>query len=717
MTHISLLNMNTKCPISHETMTNPYITVYGNSYEYENIKLWLESHNTDPLTSQSLTMAQIFPNRALKELIESGGIQNNDDEQLVKPATIEYHQDLFSQTHLEIYDGHENYLNISIKIPDSTHGIGSHYCVVVDISGSMAQDATMKNASGQTESHGLTILDIVKHAVRTIIENLSENDKMSIVSFSTTANVVASFVTVDSFGKQQLNTALDSLRPEATTNLWDGIYKGLELIRRGKHNGNNHMFVLTDGVPNVEPPRGHMYMVKKYFEINKLKCSINTFGFGYNLDSQLLYDISKESFGMFSFIPEPSMVGTIFINSLANAKCSMTTSGSLNLETNNSEIEEIIGTEYTKTSWGANIKFGTMCYGQSKDIVIKMKTANIKECINCTFMFSDPFDGTNREVSTKSIINNTQNLIHNLHRVKFVEKVSQINNLCLVNNFYEGKQILDSFILEIQRCDNSSDILKDLVGQVSEAILRDDWYHKWGKHYLLSLICAHQNQVCNNFKDPGVQKYGGELFIEYRDKADDVFCKLAPPKPTGRTTKVQIGSMSTYHSSGNPCFAETCMVKMEDGSVKQIKDLEPFNVVKTDKGSSKIKCILRFKCTENKIKLSKIDSLLVTPWHPIKYNNEWTFPTNIEKEKLRYCEYIYSFVLENDHIMIIENYECVCLGHDFTGGVIGHEYFGSSKVIEDLKQFEGFNIGLIDIDETNISKSKCTGLFDRIIKL
>jgi len=39
-------------------------------------------------------------------------------------------------------------------------------------------------------------------------------------------------------------------------------------------------------------------------------------------------------------------------------------------------------------------------------------------------------------------------------------------------------------------------------------------------------------QVCNNFNDPGVQHYGGDLFRSICDEADDIFCKLPAPKPT-----------------------------------------------------------------------------------------------------------------------------------------------------------------------------------------
>merc|ERR1719359_543228 len=43
--------------------------------------------------------------------------------------------------------------------------------------------------------------------------------------------------------------------------------------------------------------------------------------------------------------------------------------------------------------------------------------------------------------------------------------------------------------------------LEDLEGQVSEAISRQDWFARWGRHYLPSLQRAHELQQCNNFKD------------------------------------------------------------------------------------------------------------------------------------------------------------------------------------------------------------------------
>jgi hypothetical protein len=93
-------------------------------------------------------------------------------------------------------------------------------------------------------------------------------------------------------------------------------------------------------------------------------------------------------------------------------------------------------------------------------------------------------------------------------------------------------------------------LLEDVQGQVCEAVSREEWYTKWGIHYLPSLMFAHLSQQCNNFKDAGVQGYGGDLFGEIRDKADEIFLALPPPKPSVRRPAPSAAPAQSYSSFG-----------------------------------------------------------------------------------------------------------------------------------------------------------------------
>jgi von Willebrand factor type A domain len=62
--------------------------------------------------------------------------------------------------------------------------------LVIDVSGSMATDAPAPVVPGQkTEKFGLSVLDLTKHAARTILETLNENDRLGIVTFASEVEV------------------------------------------------------------------------------------------------------------------------------------------------------------------------------------------------------------------------------------------------------------------------------------------------------------------------------------------------------------------------------------------------------------------------------------------------------------------------------------------------------------------------------------------------
>jgi len=98
------------------------------------------------------------------------------------------------------------------------------------------------------------------------------------------------------------------------------------------------------------------------------------------------------------------------------------------------------------------------------------------------------------------------------------------------------------------------DLLKDLQGQTTEALDKEDAFKRWGQHFLPSLMCAHLHQQCNNFKDFGVQHYAKELFTRIRDEIDDTFLKIPPPVPVKKTHNAAPATpvnMAAYYNAGS----------------------------------------------------------------------------------------------------------------------------------------------------------------------
>ncbi|KAJ3284051.1 hypothetical protein HK104_010122, partial [Borealophlyctis nickersoniae] len=243
----------------------------------------------------------------------------------------------------------------------------------------------------------------------------------------------------------------------------------------------------------------------------------------------------------------------------------------------------------------------------------------------------------------------------------------------------------------------------DLAGQVTEAFT-DRFFYKWGRHYLPSLVRAHQLQVCNNFKDPGVQVYGGKLFEKVRDEMDEVFLKIPPPKPSKVNPRVRGPvrpvNMSSYHNRNNPCFAGECLVQLVDGGVKRVDEVQKGDVVLTTLDAAevgaKVVCVVKTPCETAHADLVHFDGgLLITPYHPIRVNGTWHFPCHIAKPTTHPCTAVYSFVLDSHHTMVINGVECVTLGHGFEDDVCAHAYFGTRRVVDDLARMEGWECGVV----------------------
>ena len=47
--------------------------------------------------------------------------------------------------------------------------------------------------------------------------------------------------------------------------------------------------------------------------------------------------------------------------------------------------------------------------------------------------------------------------------------------------------------------------------------------------------------------------------------------------------------------------------------------------------------------------------------------------------------------------MVIDGVQCVTLGHEFSGKVVGHAYFGSSRVVDDLRAMRGWGAGQVEM--------------------
>lgn len=602
-----------------------------------------------------------------------------------------------------------------IEISDTR--IPCEIALVIDTSGSM--DSNITSSTGEISD--LSILDIVKHTCKAIIGPLDENDFITIITYSNTAVVELPLINMTTSNKIRALQILDNIYAHGMTNIYDGLKKAYTILQNDNIN-NKCILLLSDGVPNIEPPLGTANQFKKDIEEFQHKCPIiNTFGFGYSVDSKVLKNIANVGNGTFGFIPDGNFVGTVIINSLANTLCTYYKNALLSLIIDGDY--EVLGiNNYLKTSWGLNISLGSLRLGQSRHIIIKSN--NPINDISLTF--ENILDENQLNINCSDEIVNEDFMMIHIFRCKLINLIDELlvinqrNNesACVLLNdlINEIKDYLEHKT-ELEHKTDSEDehktyikqingLLQDLEGQVTQAI-NGEYFKKWGEKYLPSLQNAHLLEECNNFKDIGVQFYGSNLFKVLQNTIEQYFLTLPPPvakftsyysKPVTSTIPSIQTNMSSFYNRDGACIHGSCVVAMENGQQKLVKD-----IVKGDKVLGGIvELVVRTKCIDNKMLYYKSPSgLLITGYHPIKYNNSYIFPCNIFEGNVYDSDYMYSFLLESKNgkrspTIIINNYECLALAHNIIDDPVAkHEFFGTEKIVDQLKLCYNWQKGLV----------------------
>jgi hypothetical protein len=179
------------CPITLEIMTDPVVDNAGHSYEREAIMACLAKKAESPITRNPLTADQLSPNYALRDLIQQFNkdrhqavIANNPVAPPPLPAIVDPRSmRLSSQV---------SGANVLVRIQPPPGDVRTPSVIVclVDCSESTEMDVTIKDKHGHEAGHGLCVLDLIKHALHTIIAMLGPDDTLAIVSFNHRARVL-----------------------------------------------------------------------------------------------------------------------------------------------------------------------------------------------------------------------------------------------------------------------------------------------------------------------------------------------------------------------------------------------------------------------------------------------------------------------------------------------------------------------------------------------
>jgi hypothetical protein len=154
---------------------------------------------------------------------------------------------------------------------------------------------------------------------------------------------------------------------------------------------------------------------------------------------------------------------------------------------------------------------------------------------------------------------------------------------------------------------------------------------------------------------------------------------------------------------------------MADGSHKRCDQIQPGDIAAPN---YKVRCVLKTLVQQADIVQlgsQTYENSGFTLWHPVFMNKAWRHPADIGKIQRVETDAVYNFVLEEGHVLMINDIMTCTMAHDMTANeVIDHPYFGKRRpgqrnIIDDLSADPGWGTGYIVWKNLQVEHDPTTG--------
>lgn len=177
----------------------------------------------------------------------------------------------------------------------------AHLVFVIDTSGSMDRDDR---------------LPLVRQSLAMVLDQLSPQDRVSVVSYGTEANLLVEAAPASD--RQRILDALENLQTGGSTNLLGGVELGYKVAQRQfVTNGVNRVILNSDGVANVGPSEADDLLDQAGL-FRKQGVTFTSVGFGAgNYDDRLLEQLANKGDGDYLFVGSLDEAKRVFVDELA----------------------------------------------------------------------------------------------------------------------------------------------------------------------------------------------------------------------------------------------------------------------------------------------------------------------------------------------------------------------------------------------------------------
>jgi uncharacterized protein YegL len=286
------------------------------------------------------------------------------------------------------YDG-KAVLQIGIATPQSLPSdemAPLNLVLVIDRSGSMAGDR----------------ISNVKKAVRNLIEQFRESDKISIVGFSSDARV--HLAPCKKTNISEIDVALSEIQAGGGTNLYAGLMLGYkQALKHFDPERTNRVIFLTDGNANIGTTDAEEIAAESK-KCNKRGISLSTIGLGEDFNHQLLRELADKGHGLVHFVSDSQDIQKTFVKEVESLLAPAANKVRLTIDLGvDSSDARIFGYQPKKRDDGTyQFRLDDLNYGATQVVMIELPQSHANRYVSATLEYIDALSGEKNILTVES---------------------------------------------------------------------------------------------------------------------------------------------------------------------------------------------------------------------------------------------------------------------------------------------------------------------------
>lgn len=334
---------------------------------------------------------------------------------------------------------HPEWASIHLKAPESESRVPIHLCCLIDTSGSMDDDDKLEN---------------VKRSLHYLLNFLGEKDRISVITFSSTAKTILSKMCCSLTEKENLRARIATIHLEFSTNLSAALVEARNVLLMNPSGENpsgvnpsgenpsgikQGILLLTDGMANdgVKEPDQIVAMTKKLLE-DYHGTSLSCIGYGTDHNAELLQSMATEGGGSYSIVNTLEDVATVFGNVLGGLISCSFQQVRITLP-KNTEIKSRYATNYLDE---LEIMVGDLSAGMEAVVLAKIPLGHVLTVKGYDLKASQLITVETTVSSTEDVTIQTDGEAHYL----------RFDVLALLDDIASGKQTYERYVEMVIAC-------------------------------------------------------------------------------------------------------------------------------------------------------------------------------------------------------------------------------------------------------------------------